>query len=143
MTASVISIFKASRDEIARKIDAWNNKLMASQREMDQIIAARHDELLALIELNGRLLMDDFNNTGGKISRCNTGFSDKVKIYYEAAHYPDCWCLLTNDVLPKQTVVGAHLFKHHWIERSGVMGFDEIQRPKEWAASLDASCMGL
>ena len=99
-------------------------------------------KLLILTEMNNKLHTDSFLYTEGKISQRSGHFGEKVKKVYKAQAGPNCWCLLTNDVLPKQTVIGAHLFKHEWKERTDIIGIDDIDdtrnglplwRPIEWA----------
>ena len=109
--------------------------------KMDKLLI-RQDEIIILTEMNNKLHMDSFLYTEGKISQRSGHFGEKVKKVYKAQAGPNCWCLLTNDVLPKQTVIGAHLFKHEWKERTDIIGIDDIDdtrnglplwRPIEWA----------
>ena len=108
---------------------------------LDRLLV-RQEELMVLTKINSNLQMDEFLYTEGKISQRSSGFSKKVKVAYVAEAGAYCWCLLTDAVLPKQTVVGAHLFKHKWKDRSHVIGIEDIDdtrnglpvwKPVEWA----------
>lgn len=108
---------------------------------MDRLLI-RQDELLVLTKINSNLQMDDFLYTEGKITQWSSGFSERVKGAYVAEAGENSWCLLTNALLPKQTVIGAHLFKHEWKERIHVIGIEDIDdtrnglplwKPVEWA----------
>ncbi len=99
-------------------------------------------KLLVLTEINSSLQMDQFMYTESKISSHSGHFGPKVKRLYSAQDGDKCWCLLTDDVLPSSTVIGAHLFKHGWKEQIHIIGIDNIDdtrnglplwKPIEWA----------
>ena len=86
--------------------------------------------------------MVEFRYTEGKITQCSDDFDYEVEAAYQAEEGEHRWCLLTNDILPKQTVNGAHLFKREWKEQAHVLGIDDIDDtrnglplwvPIEWA----------
>ena len=91
--------------------------------------------------------------TEGKVTHRNDPlvqfFSRDVKTEYGALQGSDCWCLLTNDVLPSSTVIGSHLFKWEWSEYVHLLGFEDINdvrnglplwKPLEWAFDTSRLC---
>lgn len=113
-------------------------QLLLQQKET----ALWQNELLVLMRINSRLQMEKFMYTEGKISDRNPRFGAKVKAAYSAVRGKTCWCLLTNDILPKETVIGTHLFKHQWKEQVHLIRLADIDdtrnglplwKPIEWA----------
>ena len=103
------------------------------------------DEIKSLLQVHSVLQLDKFMYTEGKVTRRNDPlvqlFSRDVKTEYGALQGSDCWCLLTNDVLPSSTVIGSHLFKWEWSEYVHLLGFEDINdvrnglplwKPLEW-----------
>jgi hypothetical protein len=114
--------------------------------KLDRIIVRQDeklDRIIVLAEINSSLHMDQFLYTEGKISRHNSDFGNRVKADYKArCGNNNCWCLLTNAVLPRNTVIGGHLFKRKWKDRSHIIGIDDVDdtrnglplwKPVEWA----------
>ena len=119
-----------------------------------------HDELLlalveikSLLQVHSVLQLDRFMYTEGKVTRRNDPlvqfFSRDVKAEYGALQGRDCWCLLTNDILPSSTVIGSHLFKWEWSEYVHLLGFGDINdvrnglplwKPIEWAFDTSRLC---
>jgi hypothetical protein len=120
--------------DLADKMDS----LLIRQDEL----LVRQDELFVLAIINSSLQMDQFMYTEGKISRPSGDFGKLVEADYKARSGHNCWCLLTNAVLPSHTVIGGHLFRHQWKEHTHFIGIDDIDdtrnglplwKPVEWA----------
>ena len=93
--------------------------------------------------------------TEGKISRRNdpavAACRTEVKLSYHAMASPHtCRCLLTNDLLPSQTVIAVHLFKWGWHGRILVLGLTDVNdvrndlplwKPLEWAFDTSRLCI--
>ena len=142
---------------------SWSRPMFAMLHPLQAFIRANEvcvltgleekmDKLLILTEINSSLQMDQFMFTEGKISAGNKHFSSIMKQAYWAQTGDQCWCLLMNDMLPGNTVIGAHLFKHKWKDHVHVIGIDDIDdtrnglplwKPVEWAfdTSRYAPCM--
>lgn len=76
-------------------------------------------------------------------------FSKNVKTAYGALPHGQCWCLLTNDRLPKSTIIGAHLFKWEWADDAYLLGVQDINdtrngmplwKPLKWAYDSSRLC---
>lgn len=81
----------------------------------DSVITEKLDNIMRLLQLNNDMQMDRFMYTEGKITCRNDSeakhFSKRVKNAYGALKHDQCWCLLTNALLPSSTVIASHLFK--------------------------------
>jgi len=101
------------------------------------------DKLFTLTKINSSFHMDMFMYTAGKITHRSGNFGDRVKKAYKALSADNCcWCLLTDDMLPKETVIGGHLFKYQWKTHTDLIGIPDINdtrnglplwKPVEWA----------
>lgn len=111
------------------------------------------DQLMQLVQLNSSMQLDRFMYTEGKVTRKTDldadRFSKKVKRAYGASAGDQCWCLLTDDKLPRSTVIGAHLFKWEWAEDVYLLGVQDINdtrnglplwKPLEWAYDTSRLC---
>ena len=108
---------------------------------------------MQLVQFNSSMQLDRFMYTEGKVT-CKTDldadrFSKKVKRAYGASAGDQCWCLLTDDKLPRSTVIGAHLFKWEWAEDVYLLGVQDIHdtrnglplwKPLEWAYDTSRLC---
>ena len=92
------------------------------------------DQLMQLVQFNSSMQLDRFMYTEGKVTRKTDldadRFSKKVKRAYGASAGDQCWCLLTDDKLPRSTVIGAHLFKWEWAEDVYLLGCKTLMIPE-------------
>ena len=121
--------------------------------KQDSVITEKLDNIMRLLQLNNDMQMDRFMYTEGKITRKHDPeaklFSKKVKNAYGALEHGQCWCLLTNALLPSSTVIAFHLFKWEWAECVYLLGFEDINdtrnglpswKPLEWAFDSSRLC---
>ena len=119
----------------------------------DSVITEKLDNIMRLLQLNNDMQMDRFMYTEGKITRTNDSeakhFSKRVKNAYGALEHDQCWCLLTNALLPSSTVIASHLFKWEWAECVYLLGFEDVNdtrnglplwKPLEWAFDSSRLC---